>query len=280
MTHGETYVYRRDNIDFTKDIDHIAREVSNLPKRMQRNVAMMYYNEKLSKHWSKSDPLRKIQSRFNQAGSVAHSERSGIYETVQIGASRDDRASNNTTETRRTKNLSEFGKSHKSGEGHQRDTPKNKAQTEREKRTSSETAQIGGGAKRREAETGAEVLLCESGCHKRETSRETQGAPRVVQSTCGEAETHGYVYNDGRAGERASEDSATNQSGEVESEEQRERAGTQQSLQADGRLQTAGSGESERETSEYEERSAFTTAEDYYDYHELKRIFEKYEIQH
>jgi hypothetical protein len=59
----------------------------------------------------------------------------------------------------------------------------------------------------------------------------------------------------------------------MEGEKQREGTRAQQSLQADGRLQTAGSGESERETSEYEERSAFTTAEDYYDYHELKRIF-------
>lgn len=51
MTHGEAYVYRRNNLDFTHDIDKILRQLERLPKRMTRNDSLKYYGDKLRKYF-------------------------------------------------------------------------------------------------------------------------------------------------------------------------------------------------------------------------------------
>ena len=49
MTHGEAYVFKRNNLDFKQNIDKIARLLERLPKRMSRNDALNYYGNKLRK---------------------------------------------------------------------------------------------------------------------------------------------------------------------------------------------------------------------------------------
>lgn len=47
MTHGEVYVFSRENLDFTHDIDRILRNFERLPKRMKRADALKYYGDKI-----------------------------------------------------------------------------------------------------------------------------------------------------------------------------------------------------------------------------------------
>lgn len=47
MTHGETYLYRRENLDFTKEIKKLEKTFVVMPKRMNREDAMKYYGKKL-----------------------------------------------------------------------------------------------------------------------------------------------------------------------------------------------------------------------------------------
>lgn len=49
MTHGEAYVFRRQNIDFTHDLDKILRSFDRLPKKMDRKDSLKYYSDKLRK---------------------------------------------------------------------------------------------------------------------------------------------------------------------------------------------------------------------------------------
>ncbi|MFA5040055.1 MAG: hypothetical protein WC464_00275 [Bdellovibrionales bacterium] len=54
-THGEAYVERRENLDFTNDIDKILRNFERLPKRMKREDALRYYGGKIKKIFGAED---------------------------------------------------------------------------------------------------------------------------------------------------------------------------------------------------------------------------------
>lgn len=54
-THGETYVERRANLDFTHDIDKILRTLEKLPRRMNREDALTYYGNKVKKIFGVED---------------------------------------------------------------------------------------------------------------------------------------------------------------------------------------------------------------------------------
>lgn len=51
-TYGEELIYRLEHLDFTKNISDIIGDIySNLPKKMSRDKAILYYNGKLKKYW-------------------------------------------------------------------------------------------------------------------------------------------------------------------------------------------------------------------------------------
>lgn len=54
-THGEVYVERKENLDFTHDIDKILRSFDRLPKRMNRDDALAYYGDKVKKIFGVED---------------------------------------------------------------------------------------------------------------------------------------------------------------------------------------------------------------------------------
>lgn len=56
MTHGETYVHNRENINFRTDLVQIQKSICKLPPRMPRDEAIRYYGAKIKNYFrSKED---------------------------------------------------------------------------------------------------------------------------------------------------------------------------------------------------------------------------------
>lgn len=51
MTHGELYVYKRENLDFTKDVEDINKELGHLPPKMSKKEAIEYYGGKIHRYF-------------------------------------------------------------------------------------------------------------------------------------------------------------------------------------------------------------------------------------
>lgn len=69
LTHGEAYVFKRNNLDFKQDIDKIARQLERLPKRMSRKQALEYYGNKINKFFGVEEvshrDFRKVEEYFD-----------------------------------------------------------------------------------------------------------------------------------------------------------------------------------------------------------------------
>lgn len=78
LTHGEAYVIRRSNLDFTHDIDKILRSLERLPRRMPRKQALNYYGEKIRKYFGvdeiKPKDFLKVEHYFDyhEANRILH----------------------------------------------------------------------------------------------------------------------------------------------------------------------------------------------------------------
>jgi len=72
MKHGEAYVHRRSNLDFTHDIDKILRQLERLPKRMNRDDAMTYYKAKLRKVFGITEYKRCAYDGFDKPEHYFH----------------------------------------------------------------------------------------------------------------------------------------------------------------------------------------------------------------
>ena len=53
MTHGEAYVFKRENIDFRKNFVQIQKTLGSLPAPMSRPDAIAYYGKKIRDYFSK-----------------------------------------------------------------------------------------------------------------------------------------------------------------------------------------------------------------------------------
>ena len=51
MTHGEMYVFRRDNINFKDDLSKIEKAISCLPPKMTRGETLEYYGNKIRNYF-------------------------------------------------------------------------------------------------------------------------------------------------------------------------------------------------------------------------------------
>lgn len=69
LTHGEAYVFKRNNLDFKQDIDKIARSLERLPKRMPRKQALEYYGNKIHRFFGVQEvsikDFRKVEEYFD-----------------------------------------------------------------------------------------------------------------------------------------------------------------------------------------------------------------------
>ncbi|MBD3842409.1 MAG: hypothetical protein IE909_11085 [Campylobacterales bacterium] len=68
-THGEVYVFRKDNIDFKESLDTIVKKAMALPKRMSRSEASRYYSIKFTAYWLSQNKAKK--QKDEQVSSIA-----------------------------------------------------------------------------------------------------------------------------------------------------------------------------------------------------------------
>lgn len=51
MTHGEAYVFKRENIEFRKSFSQIQKTLGKLPPPMPRDEAIRYYGAKIKNYF-------------------------------------------------------------------------------------------------------------------------------------------------------------------------------------------------------------------------------------
>lgn len=51
MTHGEAYVFKRENIELHKSLSQIEKSLSKLPPPMPREEALKYYTAKIRNYF-------------------------------------------------------------------------------------------------------------------------------------------------------------------------------------------------------------------------------------
>ena len=54
MTHGEAYVFKKENINFKDDIETIKKTISYLPPKMSREETIEYYSNKIRNYFHTS----------------------------------------------------------------------------------------------------------------------------------------------------------------------------------------------------------------------------------